>query len=613
MNDDHPLAGPAARRLSRRRAASVAAAWARSTGPTTSAWTGTVALKVLPPGPRTSARERPAPRVAARRRPGSPERHPDLRGGRDGRPALHRDAVRRGGDLRELLRREGALAPARAVAIARAGRRRAGRRPPPRPRPPRRQAEQRAARRRRRPRALLPGRLRPHPARRGGGAADGHLMGTVAYVAPEQIRGDAIDGRADQYALAGLLFECLTGTAPYDGRSDVAVIFAHLEEPVPPASGRDPRCRPRSTPCSRAGWPRTRASASPRAPSSCAPRAPRSGSTARRAAAPAAMLLPAALAVVALAAAAIAVLGDGGKRAARRDRRHRADRPAGRTRVASSTPVDGHPGELAVTPGGIWMADFRDGVLWRYEPGSGRRRADDLDRRAARPRRARPQGLRRCRRPLPQRHRLPLRRRQRRPGGRHRAARVRDGVRRGRGLGGGLPVRPAAEHRRRPAAQARRGLPPVPAAGDGSRRRGPSSASLPWAPARCGSWATRSTGACGGSTPARAPRQAVLDLGFPPTSLAVAAGRVWITDGVGDRVVPIDIERGLALPAVPVGRGPSGIAAGAGGCGWPTRSMAPCRGWIRRRAAWWRRSTWRARRAASRSALGAVWVTEHAP
>ena len=60
-------------------------------------------------------------------------------------------------------------------------------------------------------------------------------------------------------------------------------------------------------------------------------------------------------------------------------------------------------------------------------------------------------------------------------------------------------------------------------------------------------------------------QQAVLDLGFPPTSLAVAAGRVWITDGVGDRVVPIDIERGVALPAVPVGRGPSGIAAGAGG------------------------------------------------
>src|SRR5215218_10399781 len=109
--------------------------------------------------------------------------------------------------------------------------------------------------------------------------ADGHLVGTVAYVAPEQIRGDPIDGRADQYALAGLLFECLTGTAPFDGRSDVAVIFAHLEEPVPPASGRDPSLPAAIDGVLARGWPRTRASASPHAPSWCALRAPRSECT----------------------------------------------------------------------------------------------------------------------------------------------------------------------------------------------------------------------------------------------------------------------------------------------------------------------------------------------
>jgi serine/threonine protein kinase len=47
------------------------------------------------------------------------------------------------------------------------------------------------------------------------GPADGSLMGTLDYVAPEQIRGDEIDGRADQYALACLLFECLTGSLPF--------------------------------------------------------------------------------------------------------------------------------------------------------------------------------------------------------------------------------------------------------------------------------------------------------------------------------------------------------------------------------------------------------------
>ena len=70
------------------------------------------------------------------------------------------------------------------------------------------------------------------------GPTDGQLMGTVAYVSPEQIRGDKVDGRADQYSLACLIFECLTGTVPYGARSDVAAIFAHLEEPIPEASER---------------------------------------------------------------------------------------------------------------------------------------------------------------------------------------------------------------------------------------------------------------------------------------------------------------------------------------------------------------------------------------
>jgi len=46
---------------------------------------------------------------------------------------------------------------------------------------------------------------------------DGHLMGTVDYVAPEQIIGDNVDGRADVYSLGCLLFEALTGTLPFSG------------------------------------------------------------------------------------------------------------------------------------------------------------------------------------------------------------------------------------------------------------------------------------------------------------------------------------------------------------------------------------------------------------
>ena len=104
-----------------------------------------------------------AARVAARGTARPPERHPHLRSRATGRPAVHRDALRR--------RRRPQGAPAsrgRAAAGAGrrargAGRRRARRRAPPRPRASRREAEQRAARLRGRPRALLSGRLRADP------------------------------------------------------------------------------------------------------------------------------------------------------------------------------------------------------------------------------------------------------------------------------------------------------------------------------------------------------------------------------------------------------------------------------------------------------------------
>jgi len=65
-----------------------------------------------------------------------------------------------------------------------------------------------------------------------------HVVGTIDYVAPEQIRDDEIDGRADVYSLACLLYECLTGDVPFRRPSDVAVIYAHLEEAAPKASER---------------------------------------------------------------------------------------------------------------------------------------------------------------------------------------------------------------------------------------------------------------------------------------------------------------------------------------------------------------------------------------
>jgi hypothetical protein len=66
------------------------------------------------------------------------------------------------------------------------------------------------------------------------------IVGTIDYVAPEQIRDAQVDGRADVYSLACLLYECLVGDVPFPRSSDVAVIYAHLEEPAPKASERAP-------------------------------------------------------------------------------------------------------------------------------------------------------------------------------------------------------------------------------------------------------------------------------------------------------------------------------------------------------------------------------------
>ena len=72
------------------------------------------------------------------------------------------------------------------------------------------------------------------------GVGDGHLMGTIDYVAPEQIAGEEINGRADVYSLGCVLYECLVGQPPFLGDSDLAIVFGHLESEPPAPSARRP-------------------------------------------------------------------------------------------------------------------------------------------------------------------------------------------------------------------------------------------------------------------------------------------------------------------------------------------------------------------------------------
>jgi serine/threonine protein kinase/tetratricopeptide (TPR) repeat protein len=72
------------------------------------------------------------------------------------------------------------------------------------------------------------------------GPEDGALMGTIAYMAPEQALGHDVDGRADVFSLGVVLYELLTGRAPFTGRNAVQVLDALLHQGPPPLVPRRP-------------------------------------------------------------------------------------------------------------------------------------------------------------------------------------------------------------------------------------------------------------------------------------------------------------------------------------------------------------------------------------
>jgi len=67
--------------------------------------------------------------------------------------------------------------------------------------------------------------------------AHGQFVGTIEYMPPEQIRGQALDGRGDVYAFGCLLHHVLSGAQPFERDTQVAVMYAHFEDAPPPLTG----------------------------------------------------------------------------------------------------------------------------------------------------------------------------------------------------------------------------------------------------------------------------------------------------------------------------------------------------------------------------------------
>jgi streptogramin lyase len=187
------------------------------------------------------------------------------------------------------------------------------------------------------------------------------LFGTIDYIAPEQIRGEEIDGRADVYALGCLLYECLVGSSPFRRGSDAATLFAHLEDEPPTLPGlegvlskalaKEPDRRQQT--CSEL------IDEAREALGIAAPERTRRPFVA----------VAAVLGIVVAALLAVFLTRGGGSTSAGLDGRLLRIDPAA-NRVAESIQVGDGAAAVAVGSGRVWVASYRDGTLWQLDPRS---------------------------------------------------------------------------------------------------------------------------------------------------------------------------------------------------------------------------------------------------
>lgn len=213
----------------------------------------------------------------------------------------------------------------------------------------------------------------------------GQFLGTLDYAAPEQIRSEAVDGRADVYGLGCVLYECLAGEPPFVRDSPIATVYAHLQDPPPRLGGelgdviaralaKEPGARQRS--CGELiGQAREAAGAVTAAvPTARGPRPaptadaltrplPDTGRPHRRAG----LVALAGAAVLAAVAAGLAVTSDGDGPTRTQPVADLAAPPVDVTH----TPVGSRPFGLAVGRGGVRVAALEERELRRLDPVTG--------------------------------------------------------------------------------------------------------------------------------------------------------------------------------------------------------------------------------------------------